>query len=286
MTDLIIGSYANYNWSQIKDWADSIDQSGFRGDKAMIVFDSDYDTVQRLLDRKFNIFAFNRDDSIKRFTYPVKFSIVVQRFYHLWQYLNNLPEDKKYKNVIATDVKDVIFQSNPSTWLDKNLGGKKILVSSESLRYRDEPWGSNNMLQSFPMLHTFMLDKNIWNCGVLAGNADVMKDFFLNIYLVSCGGPPQVPGGGGPDQAALNLLLNMETYKKITKFATSEDGWACQAGTTADPSKIVKFRPNLLEPEPSWDGEYATTSKGKRHAVLHQWDRVPEWKDVIEKRYQ
>lgn len=286
MTDLIIGCYTNYNWNQIKHWVNSIEKSGFQGDKAMVVFNSDFATVQELLNRKFSIYAFNRDDATQSFTYPGTFNIVVHRFYHLWQYLSNLPSNKKYKNVITTDVKDVVFQSDPSKWLEKNLGSKKILVSSESLKYNDEPWGYNNMAQSFPTMHQYMLDKTIYNCGVLAGDVNVMKDLFLNIYLTSLGAPLQVPGGGGPDQAALNILLNMEPYKKLTKFVGSEEGWACQAGTTVDPSKIAAFRPKLLEPEPAWDGEYATTSKGKRFAVLHQWDRVPDWKRVVEERYQ
>lgn len=285
MTDIIIGSYTNYNWDQIKTWVKSIDQSGFTGDKAMIVFNSDYDTVQMLLDHNFNIFAFNRDDNKRQFFYPGQFSIVVQRFYHLWQYINNVSE-KKYKNIITTDVKDVVFQSDPSKWLAKNLGSKKILVSSESLSYKNEAWGNHNMYQSFPMVHNWMSDKTIWNCGVLAGDINVMKDLFLNIYLTSLGAPQQVPGGGGPDQAALNILLNLEPYSKITKFVTSEDGWACQAGTTVDPQKIDAFRPHLLDPEPTWDGEFVNTSKGKRFAIVHQWDRVPSWKDAIINKYQ
>jgi len=65
----------------------------------------------------------------------------------------------------------------------------------------------------------------------------------------------------------------------------SEDGWACQAGTTIDPSKINAFKPKLLEPQPIWkDGEACTTA-GKVHAVLHQYDRVPEWKATVEKRF-
>lgn len=285
MTDLIIGCYTNYDWDTIRFWANSIEKSGFTGDKAMVVFNSDFATVQALLDRGFNIFAFNRDDSQQRFFYNGNFSVVVHRFFHMWQYLNQLPEGKTYDNVIATDVKDVVFQSNPSEWLKKNLGGKKILVSSESLRYGDEPWGNENMARSFPMMHSWMFDKTIWNCGVLAGKFDVMKDLFLNIYLSCLGSPQHVPGGGGPDQAALNILLNLEPYKKITKFANSEDGWACQAGTTVDPLKVANLGPKLLEPPPSWDGEFATTSKGKKHVVLHQWDRIPAWAPAVEARY-
>jgi hypothetical protein len=88
-----------------------------------------------------------------------------------------------------------------------------------------------------------------------------------------------------PDQAAYNVLLNLEPYKNITRFSTSEDGWACQAGTTIDPAKIADFKPHLLEPQPLWDGNYATTSTGIRHAILHQYDRIPYWKPIVEARY-
>lgn len=287
MKDLIIGCYTNYTWDQIKYWVNSIEKSGFTGDKAMIVYNSDFDTVQKLLDNNFTIFAFQRDDTTQQFTVPPNTPhIVVQRFYDLWRYISNLPTDCQYDRIITTDVKDVVFQTNPSLWLDKNLGDSKILVSSESLQYKNEAWGNENMRQSFPMVHDYMRDKTIWNCGVLAGNTNVIKDLFLNIYLTCLGLPSQLPGGGGPDQAALNILLSLEPYKSITKYAASEEGWACQAGTTADPTKIQNFRLNLLDLEPKWTGEFATTNSGKIFSILHQWDRIPLWVNSIQKKYQ
>jgi hypothetical protein len=66
---------------------------------------------------------------------------------------------------------------------------------------------------------------------------------------------------------------------------TSEEGWACQLGTTADPSKLEQFKPFLLEPSPIMvDGEVATSS-GNVFTIVHQYDRVPEWKKVIEEKY-
>lgn len=285
MKDLIVGCYTNYNWDQIKYWVNSIEKSGFTGDKAMIVFNSDFATVQQLLDRNFSIFAFQRDDTNQQFIAPSMTHIVVQRFYHLWEYINKLPADRQYNRIITTDVKDVVFQTNPSEWLDKNLGDKKVLVSSECLQYKNEPWGNENMRRSFPMVYDYMRDKTIYNCGVLAGDICVMKDLFLNIYLTCLGLPSQIPGGGGPDQAALNILLSLEPYKSITKYASSEEGWACQAGTTADPVKIENFRPYLLEAESKFDGNFATTNKGDIYPILHQWDRIPAWKPIIENRY-
>ena len=35
--DLIIGAYTNYNWDQIKYWVNSIEKSGFTGDKEFFI---------------------------------------------------------------------------------------------------------------------------------------------------------------------------------------------------------------------------------------------------------
>lgn len=284
MKDLIIGCYTDYDWDKIKYWANSIDLSGFTGDKVMIVFNSDFETVNKLIERNFKIIAFKRDDILRKFTYSNNFSIVVERFFHIWNYLNGITE--QYRYVITTDVRDVVFQTNPSNWISENINNEKLLVSAESLKYLNENWGLNNMRQSFPMMFNYMIDQPIYNCGVLAGEASTIKDLALNLFLVCNGLPGQIPGGGGPDQAALNILLQTDLYKNITKFAKSEDGWACQAGTTVDPTKIESFRPYLLEAEPKWDGEFVTTSTDKRHAILHQWDRIPAWNSTITQKYQ
>ena len=82
-------------------------------------------------------------------------------------------------------------------------------------------------------------------------------------------------------KTALNLILNLETYKKITKFVSNEDGWVCNAGAIIDPEN----RPYFVEPEPKWDGEYMTTRNNKRYTILHQWDKVLQLKIAIDARY-
>lgn len=285
MKDLIIGCITDYDWDKIKYWVNSIEKSGFTGDKSMIIYNCSYETAKKLTDRHFTIYAFGKDDTKNSLVFPGQLSIVVQRFFDIWQYLTSLENSTKYRYVITTDVKDVVFQSNPSDWLEQNLQDKKLLVSAESLKYQNETWGLNNMHRSFPMMFNYMFDKPIYNCGVLAGEMSAIKDLALNLYLICNGLPGQIQGGGGPDQAALNILLQTDLYKNITKYARSEDGWACQAGTTVDPTKIDNFRPHLLEAEPKWNGEYATTSTGQRHVVLHQWDRIPNWKPIIEQKF-
>lgn len=282
--DLILGSFTNYDWSKIRYWANSIDASGFKGDKGVIIYNADLTTAQRLNERGFKIMAFNQDPQTGNLFYNGQLIIVVERFLHLHGFMENLLRDNDYRYVIHTDVKDVVFQRNPSEWLDANMGDARILASCESLQYQHEPWGDENVRNSFPWIYDRMKSRPIWNCGVQAGDARTMKDLWLAIYLMSVGSQAATKVYN-PDQAAYNVLLSMEPYSGITRFAMSEDGWACQAGTTIDPAKISGFKPHLLEAQPLWDGGNATTSKGEVHYVLHQYDRVPTWKAVVESRY-
>ena len=282
--DLILGSFTDYNWDKIQYWVNSIDASGFKGDKAMLVYNSQLSTVQKLNDKGFKIMGFNQDATTGNLFYNGQLIIVVERFLHLHSFLDNLMKDEDYRYVIHTDVKDVVFQRNPSEWLDSNMGDAKILASCESLQYQHEPWGNENLQHSFPWVYDKMKTNPIWNCGVQCGVPSVMKDLWLNIYLLSVGSQ-HATKVHNPDQAAYNVLLGLEPYKSITKFTMSEDGWACQAGTSYDPAKMATFKPHLLEPQPKWDGEHATTSMGARHFILHQYDRIPDWKPIVEARY-
>mgnify|MGYP003342780313 CR=1 FL=1 len=102
---------------------------------------------------------------------------------------------------------------------------------------------------------------------------------------MSCGGSPRhVEGGGGPDQAALNILLNLKAYKDITRFTMSEEGWAAQLGTTG-PQIAGKYGDRLVEKSPILVDNVVCTSDGKPFSIVHQYDRVPEWKEFVRKEY-
>jgi hypothetical protein len=104
-----------------------------------------------------------------------------------------------------------------------------------------------------------------------------MKDFFIHIFNLSLiGGDPQ------PDQAALNILIHTNPFKDQVKFATQEEGWCCQLGTTLDPKIKEKYSLLLLEPIPSYNykGE-VFNSKGELFCLVHQYDRVPELNSLI-----
>ena len=286
MQDVVVGAITNYDFDKIKYWVNSLDTCGFTGKKVMLCYNISFDVVEELTKRGYVIIAFTRNDELKRFEYREEFNIMLERFMHLWYFMSQLEDRANYRYLIATDVRDVVFQRNPSEWLEKNMGDKSINVACESIRYRDESWGKNNLIQSFgPLIYEANKNNLIYNAGTVSGKFDTMIDLFLNLFMSCSGSPQNVPGGGGPDQAALNVLLQTKTYRDVTRFTNSEEGWAAQLGTTADPNKIEEFRPHLFEATPIMKDDVVCTSTGEPFYLVHQYDRVPEWRKIIEKKY-
>lgn len=283
MKDIVVGCITGYDFDKIKCWVNSLEKSGFSGDKVMLCYNIDYDTCEELTKRGFSIFAFKRNDEERKFEYKDKFSIVVDRFLHQWFFLKKFRG--QYRYIISTDVKDVIFQNNPSVWLENNIGNKKINVGSESIRYKDEDWGKNNLLRSFGQyIYDENADNVIYNAGTISGRFDTMIDLFLNVYMLCNSTQHFIEGGGGPDQAALNVLLNMETYRNVTNFATSESGWAAQLGTTG-PQIESKYGELLIEKIPIIEDGIVMTNSGTPYTLVHQYDRVIELKQKVEEIY-
>jgi len=277
MKDLIVGCATNYDWSKLKYWVNSINRSGFGGDKVLILMNCDKDTVKKISDSGFSIIAFNQDTD-GNLTYESSMMVHVERFFHIYQLL----KDNLYRYVITTDVKDVVFQQNPSIWLEDNFTDSDDLIfSSESMKYKDEPWGNQNLMETFgPQIYEDFKNNTIFNVGVLAGRGYAMRDLMMNIFASCMHRPIKIC-----DQSTFNFLISQHPYLKTSKYTKSEDGWACQLGTTADPSKIDQFRPFLLEPSPKLEGDKVLTSEGIEYTIVHQYDRVPEWKKVIEAKY-
>lgn len=276
MKDLIIGCSTGYNWDKLKYWVNSINQCGFTGDKVLIMMNADIETVKKVTDTGFNVIGFKQDEQ-GNLVYESNLMVHVERFLHIYNYLSQ----NEYRYVITTDVKDVIFQSNPFDRLEYELQNHALMFSSESMKYKDEPWGNQNLLETYgPFIYNKFKDNEIYNVGVLAGRGYAMRDLCMNIFSSCLNKPIPIC-----DQSTFNFLISQHPYLHTSKYMKSEDGWACQLGTTADPSKIDQFKPFLLEPSPMVQYHKVTTSTGRPYAIVHQYDRVPHMREMIEAQY-
>lgn len=271
--NLIIGGCTNYGINELKPWVLSINEVMPDVTKVMCVGNATIETREWLVRHGFQLV------DMPKANIPVH----VLRFLSIYEYLRHNWQEFEY--VITTDVKDVYFQTNPFKWMDyHNVGVRnmhQIVAGSECLKYKDEAWGNENLMQTYgPYIHDIFKDKEIYNVGVLGGSSEYIKDLVFNIFSNATNRPIPIV-----DQAVFNVLINTQPYKDVVLRATQASGWACQAGTVADPTKMDGFRPNLTEAEPEFRNGLVNTCKGTPFCIVHQYDRVPEWKKFIQEKY-
>ena len=280
--NLIIGGCTNYNINHLKPWVESINEVVDENvDKVMCIGNASVETREWLVEKGFKLV------DMPQANIPVH----VLRFLSIYEYLRQ--NWKEYEYVVTTDVKDVYFQKDPFKWMSSNYVGNnaddfKLVAGSESICYKNEPWGNENLMQTYgPYVYNLFKDNVIYNVGTIGGTSEYVKDLVFNIFTNAVNRPIPIV-----DQAVYNVLIQTQPYLNVIRFADQCDGWACQAGTTVDPTKIVHFRPLLVESEPIWEEGLVKTGedtysckKGTPFVIVHQYDRVPEWKEFIRKKY-
>ena len=290
--DLIIGAAYNYTWDQLKYWVNSIRKSGFTGDVAIVGTNLKADTIKKLTEEGVILALYGNQNAAGDIESPQNGAPHVERFFYLWNFLENTKE--KYDNVITTDTRDVVFQSNPSEWLADNMITHFLVASSEGMRYKNEPWGNNNLLESFgPYFHEKLKSNFIYNVGTIAGDATLVKGLLSFIFHLSVNRPIPIV-----DQAVFNFILNQDPFKMDTLFTNNSDAWAIQLGTTLgavqsgkgdlgmmfqkDPSKYESI---YEDNQPVVENGIVKTIDGIPYVIVHQYDRVNGLREQIEKAY-
>ena len=84
--------------------------------------------------------------------------------------------------------------------------------------------------------------------------------------------------------AAYNVLINLYPFKDCVQKVTQEEGFVTQLGTVL--VKKDEFKDVLLEPTPIVDENYIVKNqKGEVFPLVHQYDRIPQFKQFIYEKY-
>ena len=289
MKDLVIGAIGDYRFDQIQNWVNSLNKCGFEGDKILVSYNSNDVLIKELRENGIEVYEIETDAKGQKVDQFITNSGHVNasnahllvhnvRFFHMWQLLKQFQTDgRTFKRIIHTDVRDVIFQTNPSDWLDMNMT-TEIVSPSESVRYWDEPWNRDNFRRSFGDIAFMNLAPNmlVSNVGTFAAKADTAIDLCLHIYLLTV-------GQWHTDQPAFNVIVNT-VYKDRTQWAGTKEYWAAQIGA------LIEARPKLgdtiLEPAPTMnENGLVVNEDGNAFPLLHQYERVPGWFDKLTEKY-
>jgi len=210
MKNLIIGGSFGYNVDQVRNWVVTIDikiplESA---DRVIVVGDTAPDVIKWLESKHFTVIPVDKGNLAPH----------VARFIYIYDYLCRT--HKSYKYVITTDVRDVIFQHNPFEWLEKNLlPTKKIVAGSEGLLYKDEPWGNQNLYETYGQyVYDRFKDNEIFNVGVLGGYSEYIKDLVFNIVSNSVNRPVPIV-----DQAVFNVMADSAIQRRYPVYVPRFD---------------------------------------------------------------
>ena len=272
--DLIIGAFSNYNdYDVLKPWVQSIKDTGFDGDIVLVAIDVGDGIVQKLM---------SEGVSVIRAANPNNERIHMLRFLHIYNFIKQ--NQFKYRYVITTDVRDVVFQTNPSRYLEINDNfpfNKDLLIQSEAILIKDEKWNRDNIIKNFgEYFYNDVKNCPVYNVGIIAGEPDWVRDACFNIYQLSLNRPDWVA-----DQAAFNMMVNYHPWIDHIQFANLDAGWAINAHVTNKPDQLLEFGPYLLEQRPQMIDGLVKNARGVPFVIVHQYDRVPQWMEYYSKKY-
>lgn len=268
--DLIIGAYSGDNLIPPTIWINSIIKSGFEGDIVLIAIN-----MSKELTGGFN----KRVEVVHKPLVGDFLDVYSQRFYHIYNYLNL---KNKYRYVITTDVTDVVFQSNPSTFIESNIKDKLIISNGESILIKNEMWNLENIKSGYGQEELEEISNyEVQNVGIIAGTQKEVARICNKIYSLA-----KVAFNHPADQAAYNIILRKKKFSDITQFLGIRQGWSVNAGVIACPTRASEFDPFLLDEKPYIENDTIKNSNGKEIVIVHQYNRNDEWLNLVYKRFK
>ena len=249
MKDLVISAIANYLPEKIKIYVESLNYCGYDGDKVMICYNIPKETIDYLTEKGWECYGAELQG------HPH-----MKRLIDMWWFLQN--DEREWRNIITTDVRDIVWQTNPSIWLNNK---NKIICASECVTYENEPWGHKNIHEGYgPIFWDWIKENTIGNVGVIAGKYKLVKELLMINWLVSQAGDVR----HFTDQSSFNFVIHNELIKD--KIDVNPD-FGLQVGTTT-----VEFK---IENDLVMNGDVP-------FVLVHQYDRNPELNTLITNKYK
>jgi hypothetical protein len=171
------GPWCHFQYPGVEAYLVSIQRSGFSGRKVMICWDIRPDVRQKLLE-----FGFELVDVPAPYETGRLRGFFQARMRVCWEYLKDHYQDFRY--VLWLDIKDLVLQSDPSVWIENNIGTKHIVASTECVTIEQEPtnqfWAKHILGED---KYQEIKDEEVINGGTWVGLSEAMKDVFHNVHM-------------------------------------------------------------------------------------------------------
>jgi hypothetical protein len=297
----------------LESYLESIKRSGFTGRKVMIVWDIHPSTRLALSSAGFEL---------------VDVPATREAFFHArmrvcWEYLKE--HSKEFRYIFWLDIKDLVIQSNPSVWMENNIGDAKLIGSTECVAIKHE---ETNKLWAQSILgeekYQEIKDEEVINGGTWAGESEVMTEVFHQVHL----GCQAYTGGHPPCQIWINYVMRQSPFKEVLRIPRWSENFAACLHPMWSPWRVpcrpyLKDRPpvlslrtgllhpgtvidtanQLIEFNPAWGRsrklvtisamygnmagvECVPSPSNSPFCIVHGYDRDWDMKEVFEYKYR
>ena len=247
MRDAVIGVIKNASWPYLRNYAVSLAKCGFEGDKVLFVDDITVEAIGKMGE-----------------------GLCIGRRIH------------RYDNIVWCDVRDVMFQSDPSEWLAANVTDEyRLFGASEGCLIKDQNFNANWVQRTSPKDWEWMQNEVVCCSGTFAGDAEIMLDVFKNMYELHL----SIEDPAAFDQGLWNFTARSKPFSSFFRIPKMKEGF-CATGW---PSKETTFSPYTTDKAPVWDWQEMVCYSPDTHipfCIVHQYDREPAWASQIRSIFQ
>lgn len=316
--DLILGVLGGawvgvYGYPGLESYVESIRRSGFVGKKVMLTWQLRPDVRAKLIEYDFEVVDIT--------PWPP------EPFFHArmrlaWEYLKD--HYKEFRYVFWLDIKDLILQSDPSVWMEENIGSAKLIGSTECVTIEQE---ETNQMWAKTILgeekYQEIKEEEVINGGTWAGESETMMEVFHQVHL----GCKTYAGTYPPCQIWINYTMRQSPFKDALRIPRWSEGFAAclhpcwspwrtpcwpymrdphpvldintctlYAGTVPNSENpMIVFNPRwgkdrriqIVGPSnPLYGVECEANPQGKPFAIVHGYDRDWDVKSLFDFRYR
>jgi len=285
---LIITALQGYGIEDIRPWVESLQNSGYTGNVLAFKYDDNKEVEDYLTENNISVYK-GVPNGINH--------VATQRFADYTIALGN-ESLKDVEYVLHTDIRDVIFQEDPTTWIKSGLENYQILASAEGITYNHEDWNGDGLQKHFGKEMFDELKNYETLCsGVIAGRKQAIADLFITIFEMSFySGVPD----GFNDQHFHNIAVR-KVFSDITNIPRADESWTANLGTliaipmnspdwSSSPRTVYNsyerfrkgtFVENMLVLLPKMVDGKVCNQHNEPYAIVHQYDRYQPWKEQL-----
>jgi hypothetical protein len=270
--NLLLGNSKGYSLGQIRNWLVSAIRHRGSYDIGLLLCDNDAEILDFC-------------DAHGVYVYP-HFDLAVSGQEYYFARCGLVSETLKKASttyVLATDIRDVVFQRDPFPDFMQALNYKKGVLTSENILLRDEPWNIKVYKEIYgEESFDAVSDKEVINSGVVFGESMFLSEIFMMLQDAA-----RMPNAWAEQPVLNHLYHQFSIIRDNFSLANADDRLVAHIGVSGPTNwwESWNFKKNLIRGRSEICDGIITDAHGEAFAIAHQYDRVDEWRQQVDAIY-